>query len=85
MEVINERCCGLDIHKKRVVACRITPEGQETRTFRTTTGTLLELADWLVERRVTHVAMESTGVYWKPVYKPLEGLECWQAQERQDA
>jgi transposase len=75
MEVINERCCGLDVHKKTVVACRITPEGQETRTFRTMTAGLLELADWLVQGQVTHVAMESTGVFWKPIYNLLEGLD----------
>ena len=75
MEVINERCCGLDVHKKTVVACVLTPEGSETRTFRTMTQGLLELADWLVEHEVSHVAMESTGVFWKPVYNLLEGLE----------
>jgi transposase len=75
MEVINERCCGLDVHKKTVVACVITPQVQETRTFRTMTSGLLELADWLVEQGVTHAAMESTGVYWKPIYNLLEGLE----------
>jgi len=75
MEVINERCCGLDVHKRIVVACVLTPEGSETRTFRTMTQGLLELADWLVEHEVSHVAMESTGVFWKPVYNLLEGLE----------
>jgi transposase len=75
MEVINERCCGLDLHKKTVVACVMTPQGQETRTFRTMTQGLLELADWLDERQITHVAMESTGVFWKPIYNLLEGLE----------
>jgi len=75
MKVVYERCCGLDVHKKTVTACVITPEGRETRTFGTTTGDLLQLADWLAARRVSHVAMESTGVYWKPVYNLLEGLE----------
>jgi transposase len=75
MEVINERCCGLDVHKKTVVACVITPQGQETRTFRTLTRGLLELAAWLGECQVTHVAMESSGVFWKPVYNLLEGLD----------
>ena len=75
MEVINERCCGLDVHKKTVVACVITPQGRETRTFRTMTNSLLDLADWLVEQGITHTAMESTGVYWKPIYNLLEGLE----------
>lgn len=56
-----------------MVACVITPEGQETRIFGAMTKDLLALADWLSERRVTHVAMESTGVYWKPVYNLFEG------------
>ncbi len=73
MEVIHERCCGLDVHKKKVVACVITPEGKEIRTFFTMTKDLLALADWLASWRVTHVAMESTGVYWKPIYNLLEG------------
>ena len=72
MEPILDRCCGLDVHKKSVVAWVITPEGQETRRFGTTTGKLLVLTDWLKEQGVTHVAMESTGVYWKPVYNLLE-------------
>ena len=72
MESIIERCCGLDVHKKSVVACVITPEGQAVRTFSTMTKELLALADWLKDHRVTHVAMESTGVYWKPVYNLLE-------------
>ena len=72
MEPILDRCCGLDVHKKSVVAWVITPEGQETRRFGTTTGKLLALTDWLKEQGVTHVAMESTGVYWKPVYNLLE-------------
>jgi transposase len=75
MEVINERCAGLDVHKKTVVACVIIPEGKETRTFSTMTQGLLELADWLGESQVTQVAMESTGVFWKPVYNLLEGLD----------
>ena len=72
MESIIERCCGLDVHKKSVVACAITPEVQEVRTFRTMTKDLLELSDWLKDHGVTHAAMESTGVYWKPVYNLLE-------------
>lgn len=75
MEVTYPRCAGLDVHKKLVVACVLTPEGRETRSFGTMTSDLLKLADWLVERQVTHVAMESTGVYWKPIYNVLEGLE----------
>ena len=74
MEVVNERCCGLDIHKQTVVACVIVPGSgrqphKEIRTFGTMTADLLELADWLAECQVTHVAMESTGVYWKPIVR----------------
>lgn len=72
MEVIYQRCCGLDVHKKSITACIITPDGRETRTFSTMTKGLLELADWLAQNQITHVAMESTGVYWKPVYNLLE-------------
>jgi transposase len=78
MDVIYPQCCGLDVHKKTVVACcLISTEGpepvKEIRTFRTMTADLLALADWLQERGCTHVAMESTGVYWRPVYNVLEG------------
>ena len=72
MRVVHERCCGLDVHKKSVVACVMTPEGQKTRTFGTTTRQLVALSEWLGEWRVTHVAMESTGVYWKPIVNLLE-------------
>jgi transposase len=78
MEVVYPRCCGLDLHKRIVVACRIVPglRGQpqkEIRTFSTMTADLLALADWLQAVGCTHVAMESTGVFWKPVYNLLEG------------
>jgi transposase len=72
MEVVNPRSCGLDVHKKTVVACIITPEVKKTRTFATMTGDLLNLAEWLKVFGVTHVAMESTGVLWKPVHNLLE-------------
>jgi transposase len=72
MRVVYQRCCGMDVHKKSVVACVMTPDGDQTRTFGSTTGQLLELADWLRAEEVTHVAMESTGVYWKPIYNLLE-------------
>lgn len=76
MEVKYTHCAGLDVHKKSVVACRITPQDdswrEETRTFGTMTPDLLTLADWLREAGVTQVAMESTGVYWKPIYNLLE-------------
>ncbi len=75
MEVVHERCCGLDVHKKTVVACVITPKARQVRTFGTVTQDLLELGEWLVAEGVTHVAMESTGVYWKPVFNLLEGCE----------
>jgi transposase len=76
MNVEHERCAGLDVHQKSVVACvRIVGEGKvthEVRTFRTTTSELLALADWLAACGCTHVAMESTGVFWKPVWHVLE-------------
>ncbi len=72
MDVVHERCCGLDIHKQSVVASLVTPEGRETRRFGTMTRDLLGLADWLEEHGITHVAMESTGVYWKPIYNLFE-------------
>ena len=67
-----ERCCGLDVHKDSVVACVLTPGHKEVRTFSTFTHDLRALADWLREQGVTHVAMESTGVFWKPIYNLLE-------------
>ena len=74
------RGCGLDVHKKIVVAT-IDGEGikKQTREFDTITSSLKELRDWLLENRITHVAMESTGVFWKPVYNVLEpaGLTVW--------
>jgi transposase len=73
--VLHERCCGIDVHKKTVVACVLTPGQSLTRTYSTMTHDLLELADWLLHESVTHVAMESTGVYWKPVYNLLEGFD----------
>lgn len=72
MEVIFSRCCGLDIHKRIVMACTVTPQGRETRTFGTMTKNLLALKQWLLGLGVTHVAMESSGVYWKPIYNILE-------------
>jgi transposase len=77
MEVLYGRCCGLDVHKETVAACvliRDTGRVQEKRIFGTTTEALLELAGWLTSHSVTHVAMESTSVYWKPVWNNLEGL-----------
>ncbi|WP_214626553.1 IS110 family transposase [Paenibacillus agaridevorans] len=78
MEAILERCAGLDVHQETVVACVLYGElerkpKQEIRTFSTTTRGLLALNDWLNEWECTHIAMESTGVYWKPVWNILEG------------
>jgi transposase len=73
MQIMHERCAGLDVHKKTVVACVVTPGGQEIRTFSTMTVDLLGLSDWLLVCGCTHVAMESTGDYWKPVFNMLEG------------
>jgi len=75
MEVLRERCAGLDVHKRTVVACAITPEGTEVRTFGTMTQDLLTLLDWLVSLDITDVGMESTGSYWKPVYNLLEAAD----------
>lgn len=77
MEVVHPRCAGLDVHKDTVVACARVVQGkqveQAVRTFRTTTKELLSLSDWLSGLGCTHVAMESTGVFWKPVWHVLEG------------
>ncbi len=78
MDVTYTDCAGLDVHKKTIVACRITvgPQGEkqsEVRSFGTMTADLLTLSDWLSSLGVTHVAMESTGEFWKPVYNILEG------------
>jgi len=71
-EMVHERCCGLDVHKDTIVACLLTPQGKTIRTFGTTTGCLRQLVTWLQEAGCTQVAMESTGVYWKPIYNLLE-------------
>ncbi len=80
MDVIVERACGLDVHKRTVVACLMPPgpDGKphkELRTFSTVTADLLRLADWLAAAGCTHVAMESTGIYWRPVYNVLEATD----------
>src|SRR3989454_7462632 len=80
MDIVNARCAGLDVHKATVVAGVRVPGPRpgerrgETKTFATTTRGLRELTDWLIGHGVTDVAMESTGVYWRPVYAALEGL-----------
>jgi transposase len=77
MDVVYERCCGLDVHKRTVVACVRTPGPhgqlqQEVRTFGTMTADVLALAEWLTEAGCTHVAMEGTGVYWQPIWNLRE-------------
>lgn len=77
MDVMYSHCCGLDVHKKTVVACLLTPGAdgkptKEIRTFSTMTVDLVALADWLAAAGCTQVAMESTGVYWKPIWNLLE-------------
>ena len=76
MRIMYERCCGLDIHKASIAACALISEKgktqEETRRFGTMTGDLQELAEWLQEKGIRHVAMESTGIYWKPVWNVLE-------------
>lgn len=72
MDVLIERACGLDVHKDNITACMITSEGKEIKTFSTKTMYLIELVDWVKEHKCTHVAMESTSVYWKPIVNLLE-------------
>ncbi|MCX4239058.1 IS110 family RNA-guided transposase, partial [Paraliomyxa miuraensis] len=77
MQVLYDKCAGLDVHKDTVVACVRTAKGRgasrEIKTFGTTTKQLIELFDWLAANEVSHVAMEATGVFWKPVWRVLEG------------
>jgi transposase len=76
MEVLYPRCAGLDVHKDTVVACVrcvSEPQHRETRSFATTTSGLLSLGDWISDHGCTHVAMEATGIYWRPVWHVLEG------------
>ena len=77
MEVVHERCCGVDVHKQFITACLVVPGStgkatKEIQTFRTMTADLERFRDWLLAAGCTHVAMESTGVYWKPIYNLLE-------------
>jgi len=78
MQIIHRCCCGLDVHKKLIVACLISLNEagefqKEIRHFTTMTKDILVLADWLTSVGCTHVAMESTGVYWRPIWNLLEG------------
>ncbi|MBN1190746.1 MAG: IS110 family transposase [Dehalococcoidales bacterium] len=77
MEVVNPRCCGIDVHKSSLTVCLLVSEpmgkvNKTIRTFSTVTTDLLALKDWLEENQCTQVAIESTGVYWKPVFNILE-------------
>jgi transposase len=78
MNIVHERCAGLDVHKKTVVACALIAEAtgkprKEVRTFSTMTPDIVRMREWLTRLSITHVAMESTGVFWKPIYNLLEG------------
>ncbi|MGG3907657.1 IS110 family transposase, partial [Geobacillus stearothermophilus] len=77
MDVIYPRCAGLDVHAETIVACALWEEDghiqKDIQTFSTFSKGLGDLLEWLEEHGVTHVAMESTGVYWKPVFAFLEG------------
>ena len=78
MQIVYDRCAGLDVHKKSVMACLITPaaNGQrhkERRTVSTMTADLVRLREWLTEQQCSQVAMESTGVFWRPIFNMLEG------------
>ena len=73
MEVLYACCCGIDVHAKMLVACLLKAGKKEVRTFSTMTADLLHLLDWLTQAGCTHVAIESTGVYWRPVFNILEG------------
>lgn len=78
MDVVYKCCAGLDVHKKTIAVCAVWRDNdgarqQQVRTFSTMTAELLAMSDWLADKGVTHVAMESTGVYWKPIFNILEG------------
>lgn len=73
MQIVHDICCGLDVQAKTVVACLINHRHKQIRTFSTMTTDLLSLLDWLLSEGCTHVAIESTGVYWRPVFNILEG------------
>jgi len=74
MQVVYSVCCGVDVHKKMLVACLRTGNKRELREYGTSTGELREMANWLIEAKCEMVAMESTGSYWKPIYNVLEAL-----------
>ena len=72
MDVVYGRCCGIDVHKKNVVACVLTLDHKEIRTFSTMTDDLLDMVSWILPHGCTHVAMGSTASFWKPIYNLLE-------------
>jgi hypothetical protein len=80
LEVIRERCAGIDVHKRQVTVCARVPSRQELRVFATDTESLLAMVDWLQDQWIDDVAMEATGSYWKPVYNLLNARSSDQAQ-----
>ena len=82
MEVVYRCCCGIDVHKKVIVACLVNGGGQELREFGTTTSEIKSLANWLTESGCEMIAMESTGVFWKPLYNfvRVNGFECYHCE-----
>lgn len=72
MEVVYQRCCGIDVHKKMIVACFRDGRKKELREFGTLTSDLRELTNWLLEEKCEMIAMESTASYWKPLYNLFE-------------
>ncbi len=73
MQIVHDTCCGIDAHAKTVVACLIQQGRKQTRTFSTMTADLLKLLDWLMAEDCRGIAIENTGVYWRPVFNTLEG------------
>ena len=78
MEKIYDKCCGIDVHKKLIVACLRRGRKNEIREFGTSTKEILSLTDWLMGKGCEMIAMESTGSYWKPIYNVIEscGLQA---------
>ena len=75
MEVVYRCCCGIDVHKKMIVACLNNGSKRELREFDTTTGEIKKLANWLIESQCEMIAMESTDVFWKPLYNLFELMD----------
>ena len=89
MEKKYRRCCGMDVHKETVVVCVLAPDGQEGKPLKKVYGTfskdLGRMRGWLKQLKVTEIAMESTGVYWRPIWNVLEGMDSicfWPIQRR---